>query len=77
MIVALMILFVGGGLQLSAILLATVALRTLQLSQIIPFAALAYFLVPIASSILFKESLNRGFWAGTLLIATGVIFTNV
>lgn len=74
---ALTILFIGGSLQLSAILLAIVALRTLQLSQIIPFAALAYFLVPLTSSIIFKERLSTGFWAGTSLIAVGVVIANL
>jgi len=73
---SLLLLGVGGGLQLSSILLVVVALRTMRLSQLTPFAAIAYLLVPIGSHVVFKERLLPRFWAGALLIVIGVLYIN-
>ncbi|MGW8394640.1 hypothetical protein [Pseudoduganella sp. HUAS MS19] len=67
----------AGCLQLVSFGLVVLALRTLPLSQLIPFAGGAYLLVPLASRHLFGERLHPRFWAGALLIVAGVIFTQV
>lgn len=66
---------VAGGLQLLSISLAVVALQTLRLSQIVPFAAGAYLLVPLGSHKLFGECLRPSFWLGSLLIIFGILCT--
>lgn len=66
---------IGGALQLGAVVLAVLALRTLQLTQLIPFAAAAYFLVPLGSHIVFNERILPRFWLGTMLIMVGIVCT--
>ncbi len=63
------------GLQLAAFGLAVGALRTLPISQTIPFAGAAYLLVPLASRRLFGERLHPRFWAGAVLILAGIVLT--
>ncbi len=70
---ALLLLGIGGILQVSATLLAVLVLRTLQLSQLIPFAAVAYLLVPIGSTLVLGERLLPRFWIGALLVVAGII----
>ncbi|SFF56052.1 hypothetical protein SAMN05518865_101519 [Duganella sp. CF458] len=65
----------AGCLQLASFGLVVLALRTLPLSQLIPFAGAAYLLVPLASSRLFGERLHARFWAGALLIVLGIVCT--
>jgi drug/metabolite transporter (DMT)-like permease len=65
----------AGSLQLISIGLAVLALQTLRLSQIVPFAAGAYLLVPLGSYRLFGERLRPSFWLGTLLIIFGILCT--
>jgi len=74
---SLLLLGMGGVLQVSAVLLAVMALRTMQLSQLIPFAAAAYLLVPIGSQFLFREHLLPRFWLGALLIVAGILWISV
>jgi len=69
-------ILVGAGLQLCSVLLAIVVLRTLQLSQIVPFAALAYLLVPLGSHFIFHEKILSGFWPGALLIIVSIVLMN-
>nr|VFK07995.1 MAG: undecaprenyl phosphate-alpha-L-ara4N flippase subunit ArnE [Candidatus Kentron sp. LPFa]VFK25767.1 MAG: undecaprenyl phosphate-alpha-L-ara4N flippase subunit ArnE [Candidatus Kentron sp. LPFa] len=69
----LMLLGAGGGLQLGSVLLVVLALRTIQLSQLIPFAAVAYLLVPIGSYFVFKERFLPRLWLGALFIIIGII----
>lgn len=66
-------LVAGGALQLGSVLLAVIALRTMQLSQLVPFAAAAHLLVPIGGQLVFKERLFPRFWLGATLIVTGII----
>lgn len=68
-------LFVSIALQCVSVLFAVLVLRNIALSQLIPFAALAYVLVPMGSSLVFKEQLNLRFWGGSLLIVCGVVLT--
>lgn len=63
-------------LQLGSTLIAVVVLRTIQLTQLIPFAAAAYVLVPIGSCFVFGERLLPKFWLGTLFIIIGIICIN-
>lgn len=65
----------AGGLQLFSIGLAVLALRTLSLSQIVPFAAGAYLLVPFGSRHLYGDRLAPLFWVGALLIVSGILLT--
>lgn len=73
----LLVLAVGASLQLGAALLAMFALKTLQLSQLIPFAAAAYVLVPLGGQFFFRERLQPAFWAGALLIITGIAIIHI
>jgi undecaprenyl phosphate-alpha-L-ara4N flippase subunit ArnE len=63
----------GIALQFFSIILAVLALRTLQLSQIIPFAAGSYLIIPLAGQVIFGERLRYVFWIGGLLIFCGII----
>lgn len=66
---------VAGGLQLLSIGLAVLALQTLRLSQIVPFAAGTYLLVPLGSRHLFGERLVPLFWVGACFIIVGILLT--
>lgn len=71
-------LFVLGAavtLQVASVVLVVLALRTMQISQLIPFAAAAYVLVPIAALFLFHERLLPRFWVGALCIVSGIVLT--
>ena len=63
----------GVALQFVSVVLAVLVLRSLQLSQLMPFAALAYVLVPLGGSLAFKERLTTRFWIGAFLIALGIV----
>lgn len=65
----------AGLLQFFSIGLAVLALRTLSLSQIVPFAAGAYLLVPLSSRYLYRERLDQPFWFGALFIFFGIVLT--
>jgi drug/metabolite transporter (DMT)-like permease len=67
----------AGILQLFSIGLAVLALRTLSLSQIVPFAAGAYLLVPLGSRHLYGERLDPSFWVGALFIFFGILLTQL
>lgn len=69
------VLGVGGGLMLFSILAAIWVLRTIQLSQLVPFAAGAYVLVPLGSRLFFGEHLAPRFWVGVTSIIIGVYLT--
>lgn len=68
-------LFLSGGIafQLGAVLVAVVVLRTLNLSQLVAFAALAYILVPLGGHFVFGERLLGRFWIGAILIILGIL----
>ena len=68
---------VAGILMLFSIIIAVWVLRTIQLSQLLPFAALAYVLVPLGGNMFFNEYLQPRFWAGVILIVFGVICASV
>ncbi|MEN5158182.1 hypothetical protein [Achromobacter spanius] len=61
--------------MLVSMLIAVWVLRTLQLSQLVPFAAGAYILVPLGGVVLFAEKVNKSFWFGVGLILFGVLLT--
>ncbi|MDR2925938.1 MAG: hypothetical protein LBU76_08360 [Azoarcus sp.] len=61
--------------MLASMLIVVMVLRTVPLSALVPFAALAYVTVPLASMLIFKEVTGKRFWLGTLCIIIGVIFT--
>lgn len=65
----------AGTLQLLSIGLVVLALQTLPLSQLVPFAAGAYLLIPLGSRQLFGERLHPRFWLGALLIVSGILCT--
>lgn len=71
-------IFLSAGclLQLISVIAVVTALKTIQLTQLIPFAAAAYLLVPIGSYFIFKEQLLPKFWIGALFIMIGIICTN-
>jgi undecaprenyl phosphate-alpha-L-ara4N flippase subunit ArnE len=59
--------------QLFSVLCAVVTLRTLSLSYLITFAAMAYIIVPMGGHLAFGDQLNRQFWLGAGLIILGII----
>jgi undecaprenyl phosphate-alpha-L-ara4N flippase subunit ArnE len=65
----------GAAFMLASMLIVVMVLRTVPLSALVPFAALAYVTVPLASMLIFKEVTGKRFWLGTLCIIIGVIFT--
>jgi multidrug transporter EmrE-like cation transporter len=65
----------GAFLMLASVLAAAMALRTVPLSALVPFAGLAYIATPFAAMIVFRESVNKHFWLGTLFIVAGVMLT--
>lgn len=67
----------AGSLQLLSIGLVVLALQTLPVSQLAPFAAGAYLLVPLGSRQLFGDCLHPRFWLGALLIISGILCTQV
>lgn len=67
----------AGILQFFSIALAVLALRTLNLSQIVPFAAGAYLLVPLGSRYLYGERLAPPFWFGAFFIFFGILLTQL
>lgn len=73
----LFFLFTGGSMLLSATAILAVLLRTLPLSLLVPFAAMAYITVPCAAKIIFKEPIQPVFWVGVTFIIAGVILTLV
>ncbi len=58
--------------MLFSMLAAIWVLRTVQLSQLVPFAAGAYVLVPVGSRLFFGEYLLPRFWVGVASIVIGV-----
>lgn len=69
----LIFLGLSGGMMMLSVFVAVWVLRTIQLSQLIPFSALAYVLVPILGSRFFGEKLDSRFWVGVGLIILGII----
>lgn len=68
----LCILGVAGLQMLFSMLVAIWVLRTIQLSQLMPFAAGAYILVPLGSHFFFGEQLKPRFWPGVASIMIGI-----
>lgn len=58
--------------MLFSILVAIWVLRTVQLSQLMPFAAGAYILVPLGSCLFLGEHLKPRFWLGVASILVGI-----
>lgn len=73
---AIVLLGIAVALQISAVLLAVLVLRTLNLSQLVSFAAFAYVLVPLGSHFVFGDRLLTRFWIGAILIVVGVLYAN-
>ena len=69
--------FWAGGMffMLASMLAATIVLRTTPLSALVPFAALAYITTPLAAMLVFKETVKKHFWLGSLCIIAGVMLT--
>lgn len=73
---AIMLLGAGAALLICSVLLAVVVLRTMNLSQLVSFAACAYVLVPLGGHFVFGERLLPRFWVGALLIVMGILCAN-
>ena len=65
----------GAALFMGSTLLVVAALRSVQLSQLVSFAAGAYVLVPIGGHFIFGERLLPRFWLGVALIVGGILCT--
>ncbi|MBN5142011.1 hypothetical protein JY471_05655 [Stenotrophomonas maltophilia] len=72
-----LLLMLAIGLQLTSVLLVIVLLRTLPLSMLVVFAALAYLTVPVLCAALFKERLTLRFWLGAGLVCAGVVLASL
>jgi len=66
---------IGIAFMLVSVGICAALLQTMALSALVPFAALAYITTPLAALLIFKESVNRRFWLGTLLVVIGVMLT--
>lgn len=71
---ALGLLGIGAALLCCSVLLTVLVLRTVSLSQLIPFAAIAHILVPLGGCLIFSEMLTPRFWIGALLILCGILW---
>ena len=71
----LCILGAAGFLMLFSMLVAIWVLRTVQLSQLVPFAAGAYVLVPVGGHLFLGEDLKPKFWLGVVSIMIGIYLT--
>lgn len=67
---------VAAFLLFCSVLVAVIVLRTLSLSSLVQFAALAYVLVPLGSYFVFGENLSSSFRLGTSLIIIGILVAN-
>jgi undecaprenyl phosphate-alpha-L-ara4N flippase subunit ArnE len=65
-------LWAAGLLYVAATLLWLMILQHVPLSRAYVFAALGFVIVPLASSVLFGDSLSLRFVVGTVLIVAGV-----
>ena len=72
------VLLIAAGIacQLGAVVVAVLVLRTMALSQLVAFAALAYILVPLGGHFAFGERLSAPFWLGAGLIVGGILIAN-
>ncbi|HZH12179.1 MAG TPA: hypothetical protein VEZ24_17650 [Microvirga sp.] len=70
-----LLLIVGAILMSFSMTAAIWVLQTLRVSQLVPFAAGAYILVPLGGRIFFKEMVSRRFWLGAMSIIAGIILT--
>ena len=68
---------IAATLQIFSVLLAVLALQTLNLSQLVPFAAFAYVLVPLSSHFVFGDRLQSRFWIGATMIVAGILCANL
>jgi drug/metabolite transporter (DMT)-like permease len=73
---AVILLGIGATLLICSVLLVVVALRTMNLSQLVSFAAFAYVLVPLGGHFVFGERLLPRFWLGSFLIVAGILCAN-
>lgn len=71
----LLLLAISVFLMLFSVLILVWILRTIQLSQVIPFAAAAYILVPLGGQAFFNEHVPPRFWLGVASILVGVYLT--
>jgi undecaprenyl phosphate-alpha-L-ara4N flippase subunit ArnE len=68
---------ISGLLMATSMIVAVCVLRTLSLSQLVPFAAAAYILVPLGGRWVFRENLLPSFWFGVAAIIVGVLFATL
>jgi drug/metabolite transporter (DMT)-like permease len=50
-------------------------LQHIELSRAYPFMALSFVMVPLLSALVLKETIDAGYWAGTLMIVGGILLT--
>lgn len=67
----------GSALLCCSVLLVVLALRSMPLSQLVSFAAMAYVLVPLGSRMVFGERLTPRFWLGVLCIVCGIVWAHL
>lgn len=74
---ALTMFSVGAALLCVSVVLTVLALQTLPLPLLVSFAAIAYVLVPLGSSICFGERPITRFWLGAAFIVIGIIWIHI
>lgn len=68
----LMVLGVALTLYAGATLLWVAALKHAPLGRIYPLMALSFVLVPLGGTLLLREQVSPGYWAGVALIVAGL-----
>ena len=66
---------VASIFMLFSMLVAYWVLREIRLNELVPFAALAYILVPLGGVILIGEEVGPSFWVGSATIIAGILLT--
>jgi multidrug transporter EmrE-like cation transporter len=65
------------ALYAAATVLWIAILRTTPLSQAYPFAALGFVIVPLASTLVFAETLSPRYGIGVMCIVAGILLTSL
>jgi drug/metabolite transporter (DMT)-like permease len=68
----LAVLGVALALYAAATLLWVAALKHAPLGRIYPLMALSFVLVPLAATVVLREPVSPGYWAGVALIVAGL-----
>lgn len=68
-------LLLGIAILLVDTVLIVILMRKIQLVYIMPFLSVIYVFVPLLSCAVLKESVNKFFWVGVILIVCGILIS--